>query len=508
MSTDAPPPSSPRVPPRSPTLSADASRPSPPTPSFTDTAGDIFTRRTAAWLVALSTVSLAATLLVLAFSGRMNAGDSAQADAFSRSSIGYRALVELLQDAGVDVVISRFRSAEKAGPHEPLLLAEPLLLDEPVPPRGDAAPAASSTAQPEGSPPIRRDSRHNGQGDPARGAPEGDDDAHGTGAWGLSAQLDEAARRDAPVVVVLPKHRGVTGPQEGWIEALDTQGAPEDALAILTGEDCIITDPPLPQRWKSALPGGEHPTFPIDTAPGEAPEDDPTRPLEPQLVFSDCPLEPLLWSDEGILLGKVPDRPVFIVSDPDLFNTWGLAHGDNAVIAHRFFVDHLGATSLVIDEITHGHYRAPSLWTELLTLPLLPVTLHAIGLTLLALIAASLRQSRAEPAPARVPAGKRALVDATAELLDGGAHHAETLRHYLRMTLRAAAASLGLPPGTDPLPALAALSRARGARVDIDQIAREVDAFTSHRGRPAAASALALARAIDTWRKEILDEPR
>ena len=338
MSTGAPPPATPRAPPRSP----DASRPSPPTPPFTDTAGDIFTRRTAAWLAALSTVSLAATLLVLAFSGGMNAGDSAQADAFSRSSIGYRALVELLQDAGVDVVVSRFRSAEKAGPHEPLLLAEPLLLDEPS--HGDAAPAASSTAEP------------------------------ATGAWGLSAQLDEAARRDAPVVVVLPKHRGVTGPQEGWIEAIDTQGAPEDALAILTGEDCTITDPPLPQRWKSALPGGEHPTFPGDTASGEAPEDDPTRPLEPQLVFSDCPLEPLLWSDEGILLGKVPDRPVFIVSDPDLFNTWGLAHGDNAVIAHRFFVDHLGATSLVVDEITHGHYRAPSLWTELLTLPHLPVT--------------------------------------------------------------------------------------------------------------------------------------
>jgi len=143
-----------------------------------------------------------------------------------------------------------------------------------------------------------------------------------------------------------------------------------------------------------------------------------------------------------VLIGRVPESGVHVVVDPDLLNTHGLAHGQNAVIAHRLFVDHLRASSLVVDEVLHGFYQPPSLWTELLALPLLPVTLHVVGLTLLAIAAASARLGAPRPAPPRVPPGKRALVDSTAALLDGGGHHTESVRHYLRMTLRHTAAAL------------------------------------------------------------------
>lgn len=410
-------------------------------------AGDeIFTRRTAAWLLGLSAASLAATLISLALSGQVRAGDSPQANAFSRSSIGYRALIELLEAGGVDVVVSRFRSAEKAGPSAPLLLAEPHWIDD--------------------------------------------------GPHGLSAQIRAAEARGAPVVVVLPRHWGTpAGTKEGWIEAVDEAGDPEEALAIVAGEGCALAPPAAPSRWSSALPGGELPALP------EA------APLLPQLVSEGCGLEPLLWSDAGVLVGQVPGRAAIVVADPDLLDTWGLAHGDNAVIAHRLFVEHLGARSLVVDEVTHGYQKVPSIWSELLTLPLLPVTLHALGLTLLALAAAALRFGRPLPLPPRVPPGKRALVESTAELLDGGGHHAESVRHYLRMTLRHTASALGLPPGDDPLPALAALGRARDARADIAALAREADELP-RKGPRAAAAALALARAVDTWRKEILHEHR
>jgi hypothetical protein len=225
-------------------------------------------------------------------------------------------------------------------------------------------------------------------------------------------------------------------------------------------------------------------------------------------VSTDCGLEPLVWSDAGVLVGWVPNTSVLVVADPDLLNTWGLAHGQNAVIAHRLFVDHLGAESLVVDEVLHGFHQPPSLWAELLGLPLLPVTLHVLGLTLLALVAAAARFGAPRAAPPRVPPGKRALVDSTAALLDGGGHHAESVRHYLRMTLRHTAAALGLSPAdADPLAALASVARARDVRADITLIAQQVDALPS-RGPRAHAHAHALAAAIDAWRKEMLDGHR
>ncbi|MCC6551662.1 MAG: hypothetical protein IT372_01405, partial [Polyangiaceae bacterium] len=425
----------------------DFSSPAAPRPAMLD---GVFRQRTVAWLIGISGASLAAALIALAFSGQMRAGDSEQANAFSRSSIGYRALVELLDGSGVNVVVSRFRSAHKAGPSAPLLIAEPIYI----------APRAGGDSDPR---PERPD-------DEEDGAPLGSRTRARSGAGdsrsqGLADVVAIAEARGAPVVVVLPKWYGDTNPQrEGWIGALDERASDaEQALAALAIDRCGLVWPEAAGGgWESSLPGGERPTLP-----------------EPQLLDLDCELDPIVSSPDGILIGQLPGRRALVVSDPDLLNTYGLAHGDNAVIAHRLLVDRLGASSLVIDEVLHGFYQPPSIWTELLTLPLLPVTLHVLALTALAIAAAATRFGRPEPSPPRVPPGKRALVDSTAELLDGGGHHAESLRHYLRMTLRHTAAAVGAPltAGEDPVAALASLARSRGVRSDITAIARRIEAL-------------------------------
>jgi hypothetical protein len=466
--------------------------------------GEIFSRRTAAWLAGISAVSLAATLVLLAFSGRMRAGDSPQADAFSRSSIGYRALVELLEAEGVDVVISRFRSAEKAGARAPLLVAEPLALD----------------------PDLRAEP----------GSEDPDEDPIGRG-QGLGGLITAAEIRGAPVIVVLPKHDGdPSADRDGWIGALGSRpdGA-ERALELIAGPGCVVAWPEEATSWSSALPGGDRPTLAapqLITAPS-APnpmlhDGAPGRLTAPSAPNPGCDLDPLVWSEAGALVAQLPGSDVYVIADPDLLNTWGMAHGRNAVIAHRLIVDRLGATSLVVDGVLRGFFQPPSIWTELLTLPLLPITLHVVGLTLLALAAAAIRFGKPLRLPPRVPPGKRALVDSTAELLDGGGHHAESVRHYLRMSLRHTAAALGLAAEADPLAALASLARARGVRADIAAIAGQVEALpsprsgasrtparpaplrprTPARGRRIAARALALAAAIDGWRKEMLHGDR
>jgi len=51
---------------------------------------------------------------------------------------------------------------------------------------------------------------------------------------------------------------------------------------------------------------------------------------------------------------------------------------------------------------------------------------------------------------------------------------------------------------------LASLARARGVRSDITSIAGQIEALPGGGGEGAAARALALAAALDRWRKEMM----
>lgn len=442
----------------------------------------IFRRRTVIWLAILCSVSLAAGLLFMALSG----GDAKSTDAnsFSRSAIGHHALVHWLRASGVDVVVSRFRSATKVGPRVALLIAEPTHLT----PESDA-----------GESPLVTD---------------------------LAVTVRDALGRGASVIVVLPKWRATgSSKKPGWIEAADLAERERAAeiLSLATGGHCAANDvvraeTAAPTSFRTKLPGAERPTL-----------------TAAQLLRPGCaPLTPLLWSEEGILIARDEDRPLYVIADPDLLNTSGLAQGDNAVVTHRLLVDQLGSESIVVDEVLHGFGRVPSLWNELFSLPLLPVTLHIVGLLGLVVWATIGRFGKPLAVPPRVPPGKRALVESTAELLVAGGHEAESLRHYFKMAIRHAGADSALATGqseTEQIEQLAALGRARGVSVDLLAVHRGVTALTfggdpewlagppssralgaeaqppavarKHSGSPRTAKTLALAGAIYRWSEEM-----
>src|SRR5262245_40776553 len=85
-----------------------------------------FSSRALRWILGIGIVSLLATLLlsVLA-SGKEPEDATADPNSYSYSAVGHRAFAALLERLGVDVTLSRHRSASKAGPTRPLFLLEP-----------------------------------------------------------------------------------------------------------------------------------------------------------------------------------------------------------------------------------------------------------------------------------------------------------------------------------------------------------------------------------------------
>lgn len=439
---------------------------------------EIFERRTAAILGGVCFVSLVLGLVFSVLAVRDEEG-SIGANAFGRSSVGHRALVELLGELGVDVVVSRFRSAEKAGPEVPLFVAEPLRLFDDA----DALQAAEDAEDGEGGGDAA-------DGIPAEDAPIG----HAEGdvlslAYGLERILLTAEGRGARTVIVLPKWRGEPSTERsGWIgqaNLLSTADA-VDVLELALGEACPVVRSEAPAPLRSSLPGGAAPTLPFV-----------------QLVDPDCGLVPLVENGTGTLIGRAKDRPVYVIADPDLLNTQGLAMGENAAVVQALFVGELRAKGLVVDEVLHGFGQVPSLWRELFSMPLVPVTLHVLALLTLAVLAALGRFGKAARLPPRVPPGKRALIESTAQLLDGGRHHAESARQYVRAMLRRASAEASLPPaeGPDALLALATLAKSRGVSVDVTALVAESEALLP--GPRSAARAVELAALAHRFRLEM-----
>jgi uncharacterized protein DUF4350 len=91
-----------------------------------DGGGGAFGRRGAGWLAAVAAASLAAAAFLGAFGDALYDPPSSGADSFSRSAVGHRAFVELLRALGRPVVVSRHRTADKAG-EAAVALLEPRL---------------------------------------------------------------------------------------------------------------------------------------------------------------------------------------------------------------------------------------------------------------------------------------------------------------------------------------------------------------------------------------------
>jgi hypothetical protein len=412
-----------------------------------------FSRRSAAWLAAVAAGSLAVSAFLGAYGELLGDPPTWRADGFSRSAIGHRAFLDLARRLGLQVLTSRHRTASHAADDVVTVLLEPDLGEE-------AGPAR--------------------------------------------ARLVDVAAAAGQLLLVLPKRTGPPDPlRPGWLgeAALVTPAAALAPLRALGDEDAwdlalearLVRLERAPSNWRGELPAPSLPS--------------------PQLLVTEA-LTPLLWSDQGMLVGELTSGEfrVVVVSDPDLLSTHGLGRGDNAVVALRL-LERLGAPArpLVVDETLHGLEIQPSITRELLRFPLLLATLQALLAAALAAWAASVRFGRPRPAPRALQAGTAFLVESTAGLLQHGGHAGHALAAYWRDAREEVLRRLHGrgEPAADPDRALRRLLEARGepaALLALDRLSARVAAVQGRpRQRGAEDEAARTALAIHRWREELTD---
>jgi hypothetical protein len=414
------------------------------------TPGDVeqpFSRRALLWIVGLAGVSFAAALAFAIFGIGADA-TSAGADSYSRSALGHRGFVELLGAQGIQVVRSQHDSARRAGEHSVLLVAEPRL---------------GSDEQKQAFGAIRNDAR--------------------------------------AIVLVLPKRSGFRDPQHpGWIDEdeLLPASAADDVLAALDIPVKVVR-PSGAQRFESQLAEG----FPTGAELSDV-----------QLLAASDELRPLVYGADGVLVARYDvddDASIVIVADPDLVANHGLARGENAAIALAAIESLRPAGAVVVvDETLHGHVATPSLWRELFTFPLSLATASALLALALLLWSAMGRFGKPRPDPRVLEAGKRSLIDNTAELTRHGGHAAHALERYLNAALHDAARASHAPAQLGPAELrewLLAAARARHVSIDLNALERDVAELSALSGRGAgtAARALAVAARIHRFRQEMID---
>jgi hypothetical protein len=403
-----------------------------------------FRTRTVVVLVAGSLVSLLAGFFWSVFGPEISLPPQAATDAYSRSAVGHRALVESLRDLGVPVETSRTRTMAKARRASLVVVAEP-------------DPDLSDTALTE-----------------------------------LRAILDSTA----PVLLVLPK----------WAPSADPFGRvahvtwkdEEMVLDVLheASADLSIARPSsAPAPWS---------TLDLDGTPSLSRPQLLKRPRLPAFE----PLVTAANGDvlAGVLHREGDLRDVTIVADPDLVENHGLHQGDNAVLAVSLVTRaREGGGPVVVDETLHGHAYVPSVFRSLFRWPLALATLQAFLAAVVWVWAGIGRFGAPSPPAVATERATRDLVARTADLLHRGRHGAHVLARYLASAVHDVARTTQAPAGLSG-PALdewmLGLEAARRPSKTLASLRARVGEARAAGPRDAR-KLVATASAIHAWRREM-----
>lgn len=280
------------------------------------------------------------------------------------------------------------------------------------------------------------------------------------------ARAVDARRMIGPTIVVTPKWRTVPldrlqvkppGAQPGW-SAIDGTALPEwkgflDDVGVGLAR---IADP----RWQA---GDRRGTLPDGRA---------------VLSGSGPRLVPLVTgaADGRVLAARIADTdepgetgtyPLIVVFEPDLIDNYGLAHGENALLALRLLDEARGGGSpraVVFDLTFNGLARAPNLLTLAFTPPFLAATLC---LLIAALIAGWRAFCRFGPPLASLPGmapGKAQLVANAGSIVRRSGRLHLLGPPYAALVRERLAAALALPRQASPAATEEAIDRALAGR--------------------------------------------
>ena len=294
------------------------------------------------------------------------------------------------------------------------------------------------------------------------------------------------------VLLVLPKWDGFPDfRNRRWLIRMPPlpTSVPEKALGEVM-ERAVVVRSDDPQDWQG---------FDWDIMPSLS---------DPQLILSPD-IEPIVAGKDGILLGEVRSggTTYWILSDPDVISNSGIDEGDNALFAVAMVETLLPSGGTVIfDEAIHGFTAAPDLWRALLTFPLNLAVLQLLAAVAVLVWAAAGRFGAPLPTAPRLEAGKRGLIENTANLFEYAGNLPDILRRYHDTCLRDLGRHMHIPAELDRS-ALAAwldrVGRARGTSHRYSEINSEAAAASQQLNRPLPYF-LRAAQRLYRWKQEMI----
>ena len=158
-------------------------------------------------------------------------------------------------------------------------------------------------------------------------------------------------------------------------------------------------------------------------------------------------LETVVGTPQGALVAYDPGRGLYILSDPDMISTFGLARVENAMFATRL-VNYLRSSEnepILMDATLHGFSRSENLLKMLFSVPYIGATLVALASALLLGWAAVVRFGPPAREARAIALGKQALADNTAGLVTMARREMKMAPGYASLIRRRLARALGLP---------------------------------------------------------------
>ena len=333
-----------------------------------------FTTRTVAVLLVIAIVSFGAVMVLAGWAPELRDRDQAGDHPFSTSALGYNGIVQLLEDQGYPVEISRLeqRLASRDGG----------VMVVTVSPRG------------------------------------------------MSKKLEEP-RLQPTTLIVLPKWIGQTDPFNAKRQR-DTRFMQARNLNDLLGRLDIegeIGRIDVPAHTET--PFGDMALKPD---------------LKMQVIRSDT-LVPVIKAGDGMLLGKFNDRDIYVLADPDMLNTFGLAERENARFAVQLmdWLRYEDYEPIIFDATLHGFVRSANLLQMVFDIPFIGATLAALASAFLLGWAALVRFGPTAREGRVIALGKQALVDNSAGLFTMARRETRMAPGYLAMVRRRVARDIAAP---------------------------------------------------------------
>lgn len=396
-------------------------------------------------LVAVGLSSFSAWVVLSAFAPLLRDPSDGGAHALSKSAVGYAGLVRLIEEMGASVVIRRGPSPAAASGAGLLIL---------TPDVGQAAALAEM-------------------------------------------MVDGTVYEATDVLIVLPKWGAVAHPsRKGWVE----RGPPYAPVAIeevmlealgpvgiVRAHEESVRSPVLEGamgRW-----GGQR--FRIG-------------PVTALQSVSGPGLEPVVVDEDGrILLARVTEIGVFVLSDPDLLNTHGLADVRTARAAWEMLSRLAPPDGAFMFDVTlAGHERSRNILQAALSPPFLPAILCLVAAAGLLGVNSAFRSGPARAEGRAIGFGKAALVRSSAGLVALARREADVAPRYLALVRRTAAAAAGVAAGASDAAQTEALDRISAARGRTTFTGQSVGIPQVRRRE----GLLEFARALHHWRKDLLRE--